>query len=173
MGAERGDQRLLRGTAVVGDVRHHRRVGGLGDLVMILHGGVEQFAEHCRTEPEQQTQDRGEADVAQRLRGDRRARQCGGVHDRCLDRCPTLTRRRLQLGHEAGELLGDGLCETLRLLGTRVGDGELQQHGLEYDGRLDLVRELIRLDVETELVNHPAGQLAAVDEVGVRRNSPS
>src|SRR5680860_1191441 len=28
MGIQRSDERLLSGTAVVGDVRHHRRIGG-------------------------------------------------------------------------------------------------------------------------------------------------
>ncbi len=99
-----------------------------------------------------------------------RNRQARGVDDGALDRGVRLPRGSLELVDEVPELLARRLGDALRESRLGVRDGDLQDDGLGHDGRVDLLGEVGRLHVEAEVVDDPLGELAAVDQVCVRRN---
>ena len=142
-------------------------VGDLGDVLRPLDAGVEQLADDGEADAEEQPEDDGQADVAHRLRGHRRCRQVGRVHDGRLDRCVLLARRCLELADEAGELDGRGLGDRPGHLGVRVDRRQVEDHGVGYDGGGDLLREVLGLHVQAQLRDDPGGELLPVHEVGV------
>ena len=167
------DEHLVRralGVGVLEDVAEDGGRGDLGDVVGALHAGVEELARHGQADAQQEPEDAGEREVAQRLRRDGRAGDLGVVDEGGLDDGGGLAAGRLELLHQDLQLLGVGLRDVAGALRVGVGGLDLEQHRLR-DGRGgDLLAQLHRVGV-AELVGHALGELVAGDQVGVRRHA--
>ena len=122
---QRRDQRLLGRGRLERDRPEEGRLGDGDRLLGRLDRGVEQLPHHGEAEPEQQSQDRRQAVVAQRLRDSPGVAVEGRrVDDGGLDGRGPGPRRRLQVADQHLQLLRVASGPPSGPLGGGVGDGD-------------------------------------------------